>query len=140
MAAHEDLNRSHVVKPSSDTSFGLVFFGFFALIGLIPLWRHGTVRFWALGVSAAFLATSFVCPRVLRPLNFIWMRFGALLNKVTNPIVMGVLFYGVVTPVALVMRLCGKHPLPLKFDPDADTYWIERHPPGPDPKTMIHQF
>lgn len=140
MAAHEDLKRTYEVKASSDRSFGLVFCVVFALIGLIPLVRGGQVRFWALGVSAFFLAAALTYPRVLRSLNLAWMRFGAFLNKITNPIVMGILFYGVLTPVALIMRLCGKTPLSLEFDRAAETYWIERRPPGPDPKTMIHQF
>lgn len=140
MATHEDLKRSHAIETSSEKSFGFVFSVVFAIIGLFPLIRGGGGRWWALGLSFGFLALALTCPRVLRPLNRAWARFGILMSKITNPLVMGILFYGVVTPVALIMRLLGKDPLRLKRDAAATTYWIERAPPGPDPKTMVHQF
>lgn len=140
MATHESLTSSHEVKTSSDKSFGLVFCGFFALVGLLPLLKHHPVRVWALIVSGAFLTLAFVKPSLLHPLNVVWSKFGLLLNKVTNPLIMGVLFYGVMTPVALIMRLAGKDPLRLKRDVAATSYWIERNPPGPKPESMAQQF
>lgn len=140
MATHESFTSSHEVKTSSDKSFGLVFCGFFALVGLLPLLKHHPVRVWALIVSGAFLTLVFVKPALLHPLNVLWGRFGLLLNKVTNPLIMGVLFYGVMTPIALIMRLVGKDPLRLKRDAAAASYWIERNPPGPKPESMAQQF
>lgn len=140
MATHESFTSSHEVKTSSDKSFGLVFCGFFALVGLLPLLKHHPVRGWSLVVSGAFLILAFVKPALLHPLNVLWGRFGLLLNKVTNPLIMGVLFYGVMTPIALIMRLVGKDPLRLKRDAAAASYWIERNPPGPKPESMAQQF
>lgn len=140
MATHESLTSSHAVKTSSDKSFGLVFCGFFALVGLLPLLKHHPARVWALIVSGTFLTLSFVKPALLHQLNVVWSKFGLLLNKVTNPLIMGVLFYGVMTPIALIMRLVGKDPLRLKRNATAASYWIERNPPGPKPESMAQQF
>jgi hypothetical protein len=79
-------------------------------------------------------------PAVLAPLNRIWTRFGLLLHRIVSPVVLGVMFFGVVTPMGLVMRALGKDPLRLRFDPAARTYWIERRPPGPAPDTLNNQF
>lgn len=137
---HEDLGRSQAVKTSSDRSFGLVFTGFFALVGAWPLVHGMAPRWWALALAALFLAVALARPALLAPLNRIWTRFGLLLHKVVNPIVMGVMFFLVVTPTGLLMRLAGKDPMRLKRDPQAASYWIERAPPGPAPETMKQQF
>ena len=85
-------------------------------------------------VSGLFLVVAVAAPRLLAPLNRLWYRFGLLLHRIVNPVVMGLLFYATVTPIALVMRLVGKDPLHRAFDPQARTYWIERSPPGPKPR------
>jgi hypothetical protein len=77
---------------------------------------------------------------LLRPFNRLWFRFGLLLSRVVNPLVMGLLFYFTVTPIGLIMRALGKDPLRLRFDRGARTYWIDRQPPGPEPETMRQQF
>jgi len=76
----------------------------------------------------------------LRPLNLVWFRFGLLLHKVVNPLVMGFLFFSTVLPIAIILRMVGKDPLHRKFDAAAETYWIKRDPPGPEPDSMRHQF
>ncbi|MBT3401824.1 MAG: hypothetical protein HN420_17765, partial [Rhodospirillaceae bacterium] len=91
-------------------------------------------------VAIAFLAIAFLRPGLLAPLNRLWTRFGLLLHRIVNPIVMGFLFYLTVTPMALIMRALGKDLLRLKRDPEAKSYWIERTPPGPAPDTMSNQF
>jgi hypothetical protein len=139
-ATHEDFARTEGVRGSSDRSFGLVFTGFFLLVGLWPLVRRGPVKGWALALAAVFLVVSLVCPAALGPLNRLWLRFGLLLQRVVSPVVLGVLFFFTVTPIGLLMRLSGKNPLHLGFDREATTYWIDRHPPGPAPDTMRHQF
>ena len=73
-------------------------------------------------------------------MNWLWFRFGLLLHSVVNPVIMGVVFYVAVLPTGLVMRALGKDLLRLKFEPDRDTYWIARQPPGPAPETMKDQF
>jgi hypothetical protein len=84
----------------------------------------------------------FAClwPAVLRPLNWVWLEFGLLLHKVVNPIVMALVFFGAGLPTGIIMRALGKDPLRLKRQPDANSYWIERRPPGPAPESMKDQF
>ena len=138
---HEDYGREEEVKGSSDRGFGIVFAVVFALVALWPLTgENGAVRLWSAAVAIAFLAIAFLRPGLLAPLNRLWTRFGLLLHRIVNPIVMGFLFYLTVTPMALIMRALGKDLLRLKRDPEAKSYWIERTPPGPAPHTMSHQF
>ncbi|MAE44672.1 MAG: hypothetical protein CMF63_06780 [Magnetovibrio sp.] len=137
---HEDLHRAHEVAAGSERTFGLVFAAVFALIGLWPLTGGAPVRPWALGLTAIFMLFALVRPVALRPLNLLWHRFGMLLNSIVSPLVMGVLFFLTVTPMALIMRIAGKDPLRLRFDRQAKSYWIERDPPGPDPDSMKNQF
>ena len=138
--AHEDLSRDQQVEGSSDRSFGLVFSGVFLLIATWPLLQGGTARWWAAGVAAAFAVIALSKPTLLASLNRLWMKFGILLGKVISPIALGILFYGVLTPIGAVIRLTGKDPLRLKLDSDTDSYWIGREPPGPPPDSMTNQF
>lgn len=135
MAAH-----GPEVRMGSERSFGLVFTAVFALIGAWPLLGGAEPRIWALGAATAFLAVSLAMPRMLRPLNLLWFKFGLLLHKVVSPLIMGLLFFVTVTPIALIMRAAGKDPLRLKRDPGAESYWIPRRPPGPDGGSMKNQF
>jgi len=137
---HEDLGRQHEIKQSSERSFGIVFAAAFAVIGLWPLMGSGTPRYWALTAAAIFLVLAFVWTAPLGPLNRLWARLGFLLHTVMNPLVMGLLFFGTVLPIGLMLRLAGKDLLNLRRDPAAGSYWIKRDPPGPKPETMIHQF
>lgn len=139
-AFHEDFGRADGPKAGSERGFGIVFAVVFAVIGFWPLLDGGAARIWALVTAALFLAAGLLAPGVLKPLNRLWFRFGMVLGRVVNPLVMGLLFYGTITPTALVMRLAGKDPLRLKFEPDAESYWIERDPAGPAPDTMRNQF
>ncbi len=86
------------------------------------------------------MLAAIVAPKVLHPLNRVWTSLGLLLGKVVNPIVMGVVFLLAVTPIAVILRLLGKDLLRLRRDPAADSYWIPRDPPGPDPASMSRQF
>lgn len=137
---HEDFSREHEVKTSSDRSFGLVFAAVFLIIGLWPLVGGGALRPWSLGVAAVFGVLALLAPRLLAPLNRLWAKLGLLLHHVVNPLIMGLIFFVTVTPVGLIMRLLGKDPLRLRFEPEAKSYWIERKPPGPEPATMRQQF
>jgi Saxitoxin biosynthesis operon protein SxtJ len=138
--AHEDLTREQHVEGSSDRTFGLVFAGLFLLIALGPLRHAHPPRWWALGVAAVFALIALLKPSLLTPLNRLWIKLGVLLGKVVSPIALGVLFYGILTPLGLVIRLSGKDPLRLKLDRNAESYWIVRKPPGPPPDSMTHQF
>ena len=112
----------------------------FVVIGLFPLLGGGPPRGWAFGVAGAFLAVALVRPAWLAPFNRAWFKFGLLLQRVVNPLVMAVIYFAVVTPTGLVMRALGKDPLRLRYDPDAESYWIHRDPPGPERESMKNQF
>ncbi|HWR52057.1 MAG TPA: SxtJ family membrane protein [Bryobacteraceae bacterium] len=140
MSTHEDFTRKEEHKGPSDRSFGWVFVAFFALVGLWPMIWGRPMRPWALGLSAAIALITILRPGILHPFNRVWMAFGLLLARVTNPIVMALLFYLVFTPMALLLRLAGKDLLRLRREPQAASYWIERTPPGPKPETMAQQF
>lgn len=137
---HEVLTREEVVKGSSDRSFGITFAVVALILAGIWYWRGSSAWPYALGVAAVFAVLALAAPRVLAPLNRLWLKIGLLLHRVVNPLVMGLLFYGCITPMALVIRLMGKDMLRLKFDREAPTYWITREPPGPAPESMRHQF
>jgi hypothetical protein len=138
--AHEHLNRVQHVEGSSDRTFGLVFAGVFLVIAGWPLFHGEALRWWAVGVAVVFALLALVKPALLAGLNRLWIKLGILLGKVVSPIALGILFYGVFTPIGAAMRLAGKDPLRLKFDPGADSYWIPREPPGPPPNSMTNQF
>lgn len=140
-STHEDLSRHHGPQSEgSNRGFGLVFAGVFTIVGLFPLIGGRDPRWWALAIAGAFAAAAFLWPALLTPLNRLWFRFGLLLNRIVNPILMGAIFFTTVTPIALLMRLSKKDPLRLKFDRAARSYWIERRPPGPEPQSMRQQF
>jgi len=141
-AFHEDFAREQPIASGSERAFGLVIAGFFAIIALRPLLRdvHAAPLWWALAIAAAFLLLALAAPTALRPLNRLWTRLGELLSRLVTPIVLALVFYGVVTPVAALMRLRGKDPLKLRPAPEADSYWIARPPPGPPPSSMQQQF
>ena len=124
----------------SDREFGLVFCGFFTLLAVLAWWRASLLLPYWLAASAVFACAALAAPRILHPLNVLWFRFGLLLHAVINPLVLGVMFYLVITPVGLLMRIFGARPLHLKFDRDAESYWIPRDPPGPDAGSMKNQF
>jgi hypothetical protein len=138
--AHEDLAREQLVEGSSDRAFGLVIAGVLLLVGAGPL-RHGHApRWWAWAAAGVLALIALLKPVLLARANRLWTKFGVLLGKVVSPIALGILFFGVLTPVALVMRLAGKDPLRLKLDRSANSYWIVRTPPGPPPDSMSNQF
>ena len=137
---HESYERPEEIRGSSDRSFGVVFAVVFALIGLLPLVSGGAVRMWSLAVGAAFLLVALAFPSVLAPLNRLWLRFGLLLHKIVSPLVLGIMFFLVITPMGVLMRAFGKDLLRLKLDRQLASYWIERTPPGPPPESLRDQF
>ncbi|MFN2308577.1 MAG: SxtJ family membrane protein [Gammaproteobacteria bacterium] len=137
---HEHLEDRTEVTLGSEKSFGIVFAVVFLIIGLLPLIAAHSPLYWSFGISAVFLAAAFFAPWALAPLNRLWFRFGLLLHAIINPLIMGLIFYLVVTPTGLVMRRLGKDLLRLKFDPKAESYWIKRDPPGPARDSFNNQF
>jgi len=139
-STHEVFYRDDKVVAGSDRSFGVVMAFALAAVTLLNAWHSGRLWPWTGGLAALFMGAALLRPSILHPLNLIWLRFGLLLHKVVNPIVMALLFYGTVLPTGLVMRMMGRDLLRLKRQPDADSYWIVRQPPGPSPETMKDQF
>lgn len=137
---HETLRRAETVEGSSDRSFGLVFGAVFAVIAAVRLEHGGAAGYGWLGAAAAMLVTALTVPAVLAPANRLWLRIGQLLHWVVEPLVMGILFFLVVTPIGLAMRLAGKDQLRLRRDAAAESYWLPRDPPGPAPEGMRNQF
>ncbi len=137
---HEDYQRTHAVKRSSERGFGIVFTIVFALIGLWPLIDFEEPHFWALILAGLFLGIAMIRPALLAPLNRLWDIFGRALHRFLNPLIMGVMYFLVVTPIGLAMRLCGQDPLRLKLEANQPSYWIKRDPPGPSPEAMKDQF
>ena len=124
------------IKISSNRSFGIVFFIVFLLIGIYPLLNNDDVRIWSIIISIAFLILGLLNSKILLPLNKIWFKFGILLGKIISPLIMGLIFFVVVTPIGLLMRLFNKDLLNLKFN-KSKSYWIEKSEPK---SKMKNQF
>ncbi len=139
-AIHEDLARSDNLKGPSDRSFGITFCVVFALFAGFSFWFGGDLWPWLGGISAFFGALGLAWPAALAPLNKVWFLFGLLLHKIMTPIIMGIMFYGLITPVGALMRLTGKDPMRLGTDPEAKSYWIDREPVATDGDHMKNQF
>ena len=124
------------IKISSNRSFGIVFFIVFLLIAFYPLINQGEIRIWSLLISLLFLILGIINSKILTPLNKVWFKFGIFLSKIISPVIMGIVFFLVVTPIAFLMRMLKKDLLNLKFNKNS-SYWIEKT----DPKsTMKNQF
>ena len=113
------------IKLGSNRSFGIVFFIVFLIISLYPLLNNENLRIWSLVISLIILILGLVNSKLLTPLNKIWFKFGLFLGKLVSPLIMGIIFFLVVTPIGLIMRILGKDLLNLKFN-SKKSYWIEK--------------
>ena len=139
--ALEPRRATEAEKQGSDRSFGYVFAMVFAVIGLFPLWRLEAPRWWCLAIAALFAVFAALFPHLLHPLNRVWLALGKLLHKIVSPLVMGAVFFLVVTPTALIMRLRGRDLLSRRWHPEQSSYWIEREVLAQPPsETMKKQF
>jgi len=138
---HEDYGRTHTQNSGgSDRSFGLLFAVLFAVVGLWPLMNGRPPRMTAVVVGVLFATVALLRPSLLRRPKQLWMRLSLLLARITNPIVTTLLYAIAITPLGVVRRMAGKDPLRLRQNKAAVSYWIDRTPPGPDPKGMTAQF
>ena len=124
------------VKIGSNRSFEIVFFIVFLLIAIYPLINGGELRLWSLIISIFFFVLGLINSKILNPLNKLWFKFGIFLGKIISPLVMGIIFFLVITPTGLIMRLLNKDLLKLKFN-KTNTYWIEKTEPK---SKMKNQF
>ena len=114
------------IKISSNRSFGIVFFIVFLVIAFYPLAHGGELRVWSATISSIFLVLGLLNSKILTPLNRLWFKFGIFLGKMVSPIIMGIIFFFVVTPTGYVMRFLRKDILNLKYN-NNKSYWIEKN-------------
>ena len=112
-------------QKSSNRSFGYVFFIVFLILGIWPLINDESIRIWSILLSFAFLVLGFLNSKILSPLNYIWFQFGLFLGNFISPIIMALLFFVVISPIGLIMRLFGKDSLMKKYS-NKSSYWIKR--------------
>ena len=124
------------IKIGSNRSFGIVFFAVFLIIATYPLINGDELRLWSLIISIVFLFLGLLNSKILNPLNKLWFKFGIFLGKIISPLVMGIIFFLVVTPIGLLMRLLSKDLLNLRFNNNS-SYWIEKTEPK---SKMKNQF
>jgi hypothetical protein len=131
-----DPKLNNEIEISTNRSFGIVFFIFFLIVALYPLIKGSELRLWSIIISIIFLILGILNSRILTPLNKLWFKLGLLLGKIVSPIIMGIIFFLVLTPIGLIMRLLGKDLLNLKYNRNK-SYWIKKI--GPKSK-MKNQF
>ena len=113
------------IKISSNRSFGIVFFVVFLIISFYPLTNEENIRYWSLLISLIFLTLGLLNSRILTPLNKIWFKFGVLLGKIISPLIMGIIFFFVVTPIGLFMKMLKKDLLSLNFNLFLDVFFFD---------------
>jgi len=137
---HEGFTGHAEEKTASEKSLGRVFAVVCGLIAAFGFYKGSShAPYWTLA-AIVFLLLAYFWNAPLKPLNRFWMKLGQILFLITNPLIMGIIFFGVVTPTGLIMRALGKDLLKMKLDRNAKSYWIERNPPGPAGPEMTNQF
>jgi hypothetical protein len=128
------------LRLPSNRSFGWTFSAVFLIVGVYGLWRGGAALSGLLALAVLMAVVTLTRDSWLAPLNRAWMRFGELLGRLVSPLVLGVIFFGVFTPVGIVMRLCGRDAMARRFEPNLQTYWLRRDPPGPADDSYRNMF
>ncbi len=139
-ALNENFFHLEEAKLPSDRTFGLMFSAIFVFIGLWPLVSHEPARLWAIAVAAILFLVAMLYPPALLPFNIAWYKLGRLLHWVTNPIFMALIFYGLITPAAFILRIIGKDLLSLRTNPAAPSYWVPRGAEDNRDERMTQQF
>jgi len=124
------------IKTSSNKSFGIVFFIVFLLIALYPMTKGNDLRLWSLIISLIFLILGLINSIILTPLNRLWFKFGIILGKIISPIILGIIFFLIVTPTGILLRLFGKDVINMKYNNES-SYWINKTGPK---SNMKNQF
>lgn len=115
-----------VKKTLENRTFGLIFSVIFLLFTLLPLIKGNSINQWTAAISVIFAALALLLPKLLTPLNKLFQMFGQVMHKITNPLIMGLVFFLTVMPTGLILKILGKDPMRRNLDPDATTYWIKR--------------
>jgi len=136
----ENTARPAAVKPLANRTFGLIFSAIFLVIALWPMLSGGNLRSWAALIAGGFCVPALFFPKMLAPLNLLWAKFGLLMHKIVNPILMGIIFFIAVLPTGLIMRLLGKDSMQRKLEANANSYWIEREPESLTKDSFDNQF
>ncbi|MCL0045319.1 SxtJ family membrane protein [Nitrospinaceae bacterium] len=137
---HENLDREEETEWFSNLSLGITFVFIFLIIGILLI-MVGSFSGWLFLIcSILFLIVSLTKPTILTPLNLAWTKLGLLLSKIFNPIFLGVIFFLIITPIAIIRKIFGKSALRLKSKPSVESYWIIRNPPGPKTGSMTMQY
>jgi len=139
---HEDFRRPEEVRGASDRGFGLTVGGILVLIAAVRTYFYGLgwVHYGLGGLGLLLVVLGLLLPHSLSALNRAWTRLGLLMFRFVSPVVLALIYGLTIVPIGLLMRLFGHDPLRLKRDPQPDSYWVVRDPPGPAPDTMINQF
>ena len=124
------------IKASSNKSFGIVFSIFFLFISIFLFLNEYPTYYWSLFVSFIFLVLGLMNSKILSPLNLLWFKFGILLGKIVSPVVMSIIFFLVVTPISILLKIFGKDVLNLKFN-NNKSYWIEKNGPKSNMKKQF---
>ena len=117
---------TNLPKLPSNRNFGIIFFVVFLIISFYPLTYDKDITKWSLVISIIFLILGLINSKILTPLNRLWFEFGMLLGRIISPIIIALLFFVVVTPIGLIMRLLRKDLLNLKYNKDSKSYWIKK--------------
>jgi hypothetical protein len=137
---HENFEKGEEINVSSNRSFGVVFTLVFLAVGAWMIYGGHSEGWLFIAVSIFLFIVTLSCPYILGPLNWAWFKFGLLLGLVMNPLILGFVFFLVVTPMAIMRRLLGKDSLHLKTKPALKSYWVARSPAGPKLNSMTKQF
>ena len=113
-------------KNDTNKSFGILFFIVFLIIGILPLLSSGPLRLWSVIIALFFLILGLFNSRILTPLRILWIKFGELLGKIVAPIVMSIVFFVIITPIGVFLKIIGKDVLSLKLDKNIKSYWIKK--------------
>ena len=137
---HEKFNGVEEIKVSSDRSFGIVFMFVFSVVGIWQISAEKSLGWYFFVSAILFFIVAIIFPSLLGPFNRAWFKFGLLIGQAVNPVILGLVFFLVVTPIGIARRLLGKDSLHLKPKPNLKSYWIDRNPPGPKLGSMTKQF
>ena len=141
--SHEVFTREETVSVGTEKGFGIVFSIVFAVVACGDIYFAkglSNSAYFLFSASLFFLFTAYTAPQLLRPFNKVWFRFGLFLHAIVNPLIMGLLFFGTIMPIGIMLRLLGRRPLNLNFDSKVESYWIARDPVGPVSGSFKNQY